>query len=262
MPDSAPSIRLLQANVDPGDNESEFRILVDGKFVKYLTIEAGVYDVDDMCFEPSLVSILPTLPPGDWSEGQISKTITTGLPHFTKTAKSQLPGITNLWHTLQIDHLELHMGTKLRSNVYEATSVYFNETVVAKFARFAWEIPHLEAETTAYQWINEHQIGPKFLEDRVIGFIIERVPSGRHAEPEDLALCQETLSRLHTLGFKHGDINKHNFLIHDRKAILIDMESATRCSDTKVLDEEFGRLKEELRDTSGRGGSKIAAAVA
>jgi len=64
------------------------------------------------------------------------------------------------------------------------------------------------------------------------------------------------------LGIKHGDINKHNFLIHDGKAILIDIESATRCSDWKILEEEFGQLKDELRDTSGRGGSKIAAVVA
>ena len=267
MPGAAPRIQLLQANIDPGDDESELRILVDGTFVKYLTIEAGVYDVDDMCFEPALVALLPTLPPGNWNEGHISKNSTTDRPYFTKTARSQLPGVTNLWHDLMIDHLELHRGTKLRSNVYMVTCAYFDEPVVAKFARFAWEIPYLEAETTAYRWINDHQVGPKFLghlheEGRVIGFIMEQIQNCRHAELEDLTLCQQTLSRLHTLGFKHGDINKHNFLIQDKTAILIDMESVTRCSDTDVLNEEFRRLKEELQDTSGRGGSKIVATVA
>ncbi len=67
-------IKVLQVSVDPLDeDESHFRILVDGKFVKYLTIDAKLYSVDDMCFEPSLISILPPLPPGDWNTGRISR---------------------------------------------------------------------------------------------------------------------------------------------------------------------------------------------
>ena len=69
-----------------------------------------------------------------------------------------------------------------------------------------------------YEWIDGHQIGPEFLghlteEGRVIGFLIERVFDCRHATPEDLSLCQHTLAKLHKLGIKHGDTNKHNFLI-------------------------------------------------
>ena len=64
MEDTVYDIKLLQASVDPLD-ESQFRILVDGKFVKYLTIDAKLYSADDMCFEPSLIFILPPLPPGD-----------------------------------------------------------------------------------------------------------------------------------------------------------------------------------------------------
>lgn len=49
MADQLPSIQLLQASVDPdGETENDFRILVDNKFVKYLTIDGGIYETDDM----------------------------------------------------------------------------------------------------------------------------------------------------------------------------------------------------------------------
>lgn len=258
MPGTIPDIQVLQASVDSED-QSEFRILVDRNFIKYLTIDPGLYDVSDMCFAPSLISMLPPLPPGDWNKGYISHNTSNLRPHFTRVTKLQLPGVTKVWHPLQIDYLELHMGQKLRSNVYEATCPQFNSTIIAKFARFDWEMPQLDAETSAYQWIEDHQIGPKFLghlseEGRVIGFIIERITDCRHATPEDISPCQRTLSRLHELGIKHGDLNKHNFLIRDGKATLIDFENSTRRNEAKALEEEFRTLQEELRDTSGKGG--------
>jgi predicted Ser/Thr protein kinase len=259
MSSTVTDVQVLQASVDP-ENQSDFRILVDRKVIKYLTIDSGLYDVGDMCFAPALISILPPLPPGDWNKGHISQDTSNMRPHFAEITKAQLPGITKVWHPLQIDYLELQMGKKLRSNVYEATCPRFNSTIIAKFARFEWEMPRLDAETSAYQWIENQQIGPKLLghlseEGRVIGFIIERITNCHHATPEDLPLCQQTLSKLHRLGVKHGDVNKHNFLIHDGTATLIDFENSTRCNDAKVLEgEEFQKLQEELQDTSGRGG--------
>ncbi|GFP52262.1 hypothetical protein TASIC1_0001041400 [Trichoderma asperellum] len=143
-------IQVLQASVDP-ESESEFRLLVNNKFVKYITIDSGLYGIDDMCFGPSLISLLPPLPPGDWNEGHISRDPSTGDAHFAAISKSPLPGITNLWHPTQIDHLKLRMGLKLRSNVYEATCSLFDSTIIAKFARFPWEVPQLEQETEAYK---------------------------------------------------------------------------------------------------------------
>ncbi len=98
------------------------------------------------------------------------------------------------------------MGDKLRFNVYEASTPQFDQPIVVKFAQFPFEIPYLDSETSAYQWIQNHQIGPRFLghlteEGRVIGFAMERITS----TPEDLALCQQTLSKSHRLGIKHGD---------------------------------------------------------
>jgi len=209
-------IQVLQLEVDP-EGEGEFRILVDGKFAKYLTIDHGLYDADDMCFTPIFVPQLPPLPPGDWNVGRISKDPVTGKPHFARATKEILPAVTHIWHPTEINHLTLSMGKKLRSNVYEATSSHFKSTVVAKFARFPWEIPLLDTETAVYEWISGHEIGPKFLahlteEGRVIGFLIEKISDFEHATIGDFPLCQNILSKLHRLGIKHGDTNKHNFL--------------------------------------------------
>ena len=257
----AADYRLLNVDVDADEKaESEFRILVEGKYVKYLTIEGGIYNVDVMCFGPDLIPQLPEFPPGNWNQGRISRNPIDGRPYFVKVEKSLLPTITNIWHPLKIDHLDLHLGARLRSSVYEATIHHPKEvTVIVKYARFAFEIPWLDVETCAYKWIQDHDIGPKFLghlmeEGRAIGFIIERIASFRHATLEDLPMCQEALSKLHQLGIKHGDINKHNFLIHDGKATLIDFDVATRDNDAKTLADEFGRLEQELCDSSGRGG--------
>jgi hypothetical protein len=64
MPDVAPQFQLLQAFAD-SESESELRILVDGRFIKYLNVDPGLYAVDDLCFGPLLPSVLPPLPPGD-----------------------------------------------------------------------------------------------------------------------------------------------------------------------------------------------------
>ncbi|KAI0489821.1 alpha-galactosidase A precursor [Xylaria cf. heliscus] len=255
------TIQLLQASVD-AETASEFRLLIDNKFVKYITIDGGLYSPDDMCFGPSLISLLPPLPAGHWNEGRISLNPTTGAAHFATVLKTRLPGITQIWHSTQIDHLELHMGRKLRTNVYEATHPRFNSTIIVKFARFPWEVPQLEKETVAYEWIDGHKIGPAFLgrlaeEGSVIGFVIERIADFRHATLDDLDLCRLGLTKLHTLGIKHGDINKHNFLVHDGNITLIDFEVASQTVDPDELERELVDLPSQLRDTSGRGGRVV-----
>lgn len=271
MADRCPNIRILQASVDPGEEPSEFRALVDNKFVKYITIDAGLYGCEDMCFAPSLISLLPLLPPGDWNQGHISRDPQTGDAHFSSVSRQHLPGITTAWHPTRVDHLELREERKLRSNVYEVTcpARFGPGTLVAKLARFEWEIPQLEAETTAYRWIEGQRIGPAFLghlteEGRVIGFLVARVAAAaasdcRHAgsAPEDFALCRAVLSRLHGLGIRHGDVNRHNFLIHDGEATLIDFDCASRPAGAEELEAELQGLRDQLRDTSGRGGMVV-----
>ncbi|KAF4964422.1 hypothetical protein FZEAL_10871 [Fusarium zealandicum] len=148
------------------------------------------------------------------------------------------------------------MGQKLRSNVYEATCPYFSSPVVVKFARFSWEIPLLEAEITAYEWVEGSQIGPDFLghlieEGRVIGFVIARIDNFRHATLEDLPLCLRALAKLHQLGVRHGDTNKHNFLIHEGGVTLIDFDNSSRIARLDELELELGGLDLRVHLESG-----------
>ncbi|KAL5339818.1 alpha-galactosidase A precursor [Aspergillus crustosus] len=246
-------MELLQAEADEAD-ESFFRILVDGNSIKYLTIDQGLYGIEDMCFGPVLATIIPDLAAGDWNEGRISKDPENdGKPHFAHA------------------FLDLTMKDRLSSGLYAVThpTLFKDTSVVAKFARFDWEIGYMENETTAYSWIEGHDIGPRFLghlteHGRVIGFLIERVvPSStsegdsvRHSGPVegDLEAYQETLAKLHALGIKHGDVNRFNFIMQGSKAVLIDYDTARKCDDEEALRKEMDALAESLRDEPGRGG--------
>ncbi|PGG98979.1 hypothetical protein AJ80_09434 [Polytolypa hystricis UAMH7299] len=124
------------------------------------------------------------------------------------------------------------------------------------------EIQYIENETTAYQWIDGHNISPRFLghlteDGRVIGFLMERITKARHAGPQDLESCQQTLSQLHCLGVQHGDTNRFNFLIRNAKAILIDFDSARKCDNYDALLGEFENLPGCLQDPSNRGGGGL-----
>ncbi|KAF4157781.1 hypothetical protein CNMCM6936_008901 [Aspergillus lentulus] len=254
-------IELLQAEADEND-QSFFRLLVDGRAIKYITIESGIYSVEDMCFGPSLVSLLPELPPGDWNDGLVAREGGNGPPRFTRTSRTAFASVRNTWHNTFVDYLDIVVGRKLRTGVYEVSCPLFDKVVVAKFARFDWEVQYMENETTAYQWIDGYDIGPRFLghlteEGRVIGFLMERVPAERHAGPQDLEACRETLSRLHDLGIRHGDINRFNFLICQSKAVLIDFDTAQKCAHQALLLKELEDLPLRLNDPSNRGGGGI-----
>lgn len=253
-----PKIELLQAEVAE-DDQSFFRLLVDGLSIKYITVEPGIYNGEDMCFGPSLVSLLPEFPTGDWNDGLVAKDARDGRPHFAYANLTRFPGVQNTWHGTYVDYLELSIARKLRTGIYEATCSIFENVVIAKFARFPWEIQYIENETTAYQWITGHGIGPQFLghlteNGRVIGFLMEHITDARHAGAQDLGICEEVLSRLHALGIRHGDTNRFNFLVRGSKATLIDFDTAQKCDNRNLLQQEFENLTVRLEDTSRRGG--------
>ncbi|KAK3641220.1 hypothetical protein LTR56_011460 [Elasticomyces elasticus] len=253
-----PATRTLQASVDDED-DSHFRILVNGDTIRYLTVASGVYTAQDMCFSPTFMSLLPSFPPGDWNEACISRDAGSGEPYFRDCTKRSLPGITSIWHANKVDYLNLKLGAKLRSAVYETAITHLTESVV-KFARFDWEIAAVERETAAYHWIEGEGIGPEFQghvteHGRVIGFLIAKVTNARHAGPQDLGLCQTVLAKLHGLGIVHGDVNRYNFLIHDGQAILIDFDCARKCEDQTEFKEEQQSMREQLSDESGLGGT-------
>jgi len=70
-----------------------FRISIDHKSIRYLTVDHGLYEVDDMYFATSLIPILPSPPSGDWNEGHIKMNVKNDQPHCAKVTKTQLPQI-------------------------------------------------------------------------------------------------------------------------------------------------------------------------
>jgi tRNA A-37 threonylcarbamoyl transferase component Bud32 len=98
--------------------------------------------------------------------------------------------------------------------------------VIAKVARFEWELPRLSMETLIYKGLEDTDLAPRFIghvheHGRVIGFMLEKL-EGREANINDLSSCQSALQRLHDIGILHGDANRYNFIIQDGKARLID----------------------------------------
>lgn len=74
-------VEILNQDIDPdGSTPSYYRMLVDKKHFKYITIDPGIYEDDDLCFPPILLELLPPFPTGTWNCGRISQT--TGSPPF------------------------------------------------------------------------------------------------------------------------------------------------------------------------------------
>jgi serine/threonine protein kinase len=230
---------------------------MDGKDVKYVTTAPGIFPEDDRTFAPTLIPLLPEYPVVDWNQGHISKDTHTGELVFSSVTISDLPGVKTNWHPVKIDHLELVKLDGLRQNIHKVLHPYFTCPVVAEFAEFPWKIPLIESETTAYEMINGIGIGLDFLghvteAGRTIGFLVNFVDGVHTAGSEDLVVCKDVLSKLHALGLKHGDINKHNFLVGKGSAVMIDFESTKKCDTKELLKEEYSRLNESLGDPSSR----------
>lgn len=269
MQPGSEGIKLLAALVDPdGDEEDEYRFLVDGKNVKFVTIEAGALPADiDRSFEPDVLQVIPEFPPGDWTKGRISKGNHTGKPVFSSISTDKLPAVESVWHPTIIDHLELKMVARLRQNIHRVSHVLFREPVIFKLASFPWKIPSVEAETRAYTWIQDEDIGPRFLGHvseggRVVGFLVENIDGASPATLDDLGACRTALSRLHLLGIQHGDVNRNNFLVQrpEGKVTIIDFEEARKCDEQGRLQAENASLEESFKDPSNRGGIVVISA--
>jgi hypothetical protein len=262
------NVRLLACLVDEDDTDnSDYRFLVDGQHVKYMTTAPGTFRgaEDDRTFEPILLGeLLPPFPTGDWNNGHAARDPENGKPIFVRTEKVQFPGIKNLWHPVKLNELDFTRQDRLRQRVHVSTHPEVNDgkPVLIKLAVWPWEIPSVEAETTIYQRIADSGVGPKFFghlnegkDGRVIGFVTEWFEGARAAGPGDIDDCKKALCRLHELGIKHGDINKHNFLVRDgHEVVLVDFETATRDCSPMELEVEMSALKNSLEDKSFRGG--------
>lgn len=258
------NVRLLACLFDEDDiMDGDYRFLVDGQCVKYVTMAPGTFRgaEDDGTFEPILLGgLFPPFPAGDWNSGHVAKNPETGRASFVRTDTVQFAGVKNLWHPTRLNELEFTRQHHVRQGVHVSTHPEFNDgrPVLIKLAVWPWEVPSMQVETAAYQWISDAGVGPRFLghltegkDGRVVGFATEWLEHTRAAGPGDLDGCEKALGRLHKLGIKHGDINKHNFLVRDgHDVVLIDFEVAERECSSLELEDEMRALKSSLEDTS------------
>ncbi|GAM35511.1 hypothetical protein TCE0_017r03908 [Talaromyces pinophilus] len=96
-------------------------------------------------------------------------------PHLTGPDQRRLKNVylkpnIGWWHNTRIDGLELEKTKQLTAMAFEAmphsntgTSPLSIATVIAKMARFEWEIPRIEQETRAYQLLEASELAPRFL---------------------------------------------------------------------------------------------------
>jgi hypothetical protein len=91
-------LKILHLSVDDTGLESYYRVLVDGKYFKYISIDSGVYDVEDLTFPQALLSKLPSLPSGEWNLGHIAKSEDNISPHFAWTIQRTFSSIQHTWH--------------------------------------------------------------------------------------------------------------------------------------------------------------------
>jgi predicted Ser/Thr protein kinase len=232
--------------------------------VKYITIKARALDaasLDDMDLD--FQNVIPPLPYHEDTRklARITRNPVSGRLEAALSSAA-LPSAKTIRHPQMIDHLDIERTEYLALLTQECKWKADSgpERMIAKMARFYWEVQYMEAETRMYQVLEGHCIAPKFLghvheAGRVIGFLLEKIPDGRHAAPADLEICKAALRRFHGLGFVHGDCDKHNFIIRpNSQVVLIDFDKANTCTDPALMEAEMAILEGQLAETTGRGG--------
>ena len=252
--------KILSMEVSSRD-ESEYRILVQNR-VRYLIIGAGTFERSTLSMP---LSSLPEFPEDHtWNMAYVNRDPSSG-EVVMKLQQRTFMGITDLWHPVLVDCLDLKRIKQFTATTYEATydgdehlAITNSPTVIAKVARFEWELPRLSLETLIYKRLEDTGLAPRFIghvheHGRVIGFILEKL-QGREANIYDLSSCQSALQRLHDIGILHGDPNRYNFMIQDDKVRLIDFERSQLCPRaTENMRAEMESLSDELVEDTGRG---------
>lgn len=247
------NVQLLAVLVDwDGKEDGECRFLVDGKNTKYVTVEPGILPKDNRTFDPILIPLIPPFPPGE-NEGHVSKDPLSGHTVFSHYMQSDLPGISNTWHQRRIDHLEFKQVRQPRQNIHVVTHPQFDQTLVVKFAEFPWQIPYFEAETTAYERLDSHGIGPKFIAhlteaERVFGFVTSTLTTKGLLTPETWRPVKKV-----SLSYTLYVLSMATLTNIEEKAILVDLEASQRCNEKQELEAEYEQLEASLSDTAQRG---------
>ena len=287
MATSAPEqvpFRILAAHQGLPSKPVEYRVRV-GSSVKYLIATTKrlptIPDTngDYLGFD--------TLPMGDWDVANLIPG-SDGKYAIASTEKKRFPDVTPIWHPTKIDLLELkdlefeklrqhdlefgepesdeeddwlddnpQLAVHVPSAIYPGPKSLASENVIA---RWTWGLDNTEQyywllwDCSFYSLLKDDPITPRFLghltdnQERVIGYIVESV-SSREAGIQDLGRCRDALRKFHGLGFAHGCISKHSFLIRDdiHTVQLQNFFASYKTTDQAIFDKEIASIEEALR---------------
>lgn len=272
MANTTPSMPEIISMEVCGVDDSEYRIRA-GDRIRYAVVAPGTFD------RPTLSMPLDAFPPlpyqDDWTVAHISRDPDTN--ELTASLSSrELAGVdgADIWHPVVIDCLWLKKLELLTPATYECSwsqgqvlhrygsqTAASNPTMIAKIARFEWEMPRIVQETRAYRLLEGTGLAPRFLghiheHGRIMGFLLEKI-QGREGGVGDLSRCRDALGRLHSLGVVHGDVNRYNFLVGEESVRMIDFEGSVVGGSQSLMEKEMHSLVDELAETTGRGGGFI-----
>lgn len=256
-----------------GSGAVECRFLVDSTCIKYVLVEADVYP-DGWALTKNINVDFPAFPKGDWNWGVIGNR--DGKPCFRSTKFEALPGISNVWHPVQVDYFELTAVDNLKERqpwtLSEkerlATHPLFERPVHVKLAQLPRDTGAMERETSVYQAIDGKGIGPKFLGHvteagrGVIGILTEWDEGSRKLELADRDACLEVLGKLHGCGIAYrglyqlgdnftsvggGDNGKQKILMRNFETAEFSAGPSEREKDTQDIERQFlGKADLEL----------------
>lgn len=252
---------IISMDVD-GEHECKYRIQYGSK-VKYVDVAPGTFDRDTLSFP---LSSFPPLPydRDDWSIVHISRNPTSG-ELMTFFESRNLDGVREPWHANSVNILDLSRVKQLNGDAFECTFAAAQDkphsgSMIAKIARFEWEIRWIAQETKIYKLLQGSHIAPRFLghiheQGRVMGLLVEKVEGMREAGIEDLERCKAVLESFHALGMVHGNVNRNSFLVpvdDDGQVRLIDFGWSQVSEDADAMRKEIESLQEALVDKSRR----------
>ena len=177
--------QLQIAGMEASPNEESLYRFRKDSYVLYVTLAADCVLLDgyDYGFPPAVRKFLPPTIDMSYNHAFIdsSGNVTFSIREFK--------GVTTLWSHNNIDITTLPVVRQIKANCFK---VRFNERWgIAKFARFDWEIPFIQAETVMYRTLDEHNgIAPKFVghlheNGRIVGMLLEYIEGRKPTNDQD-----------------------------------------------------------------------------
>jgi hypothetical protein len=231
-------------SMSSSNRHGQYRFSCDGDVFYVEAHKTASLQNSDYGFPPAVRKLLTPRPSNcNWADIEDGNRVTWKF--------KSLKGVEHCWHSTRIDLRDLQPVKSLTAQVW--LCMYESQFVIAKIARFEFEIPHIEQESRIYQLIEGQSIGPRFLgylmeKNRIMGILLEYV-AARPACISDLERCLEVLKRLHELGVLMNDTNRFNFLVTGGERVLIcDFSNSQLAADMADLKREEDDLPRTLLD--------------